>query len=157
MRQSRGRGVWVPAFAGTTSIGPPRHRHRTLISAEALLESDSVSRQPGESRYVNFTDPNFLGGRRSAWSAGPGRVVYYQCLTPEQEERRKWGGGVCIESISVMWSSDEHGALTHVDGATTARAFDIAVGSDLKAVQVRLGSPRSFLHASAVIGYLILC
>jgi hypothetical protein len=93
-----------------------------LISAEALLESDRVSRQPGESRYVNFTDPNFLGGRRSAWSAGPGRVVYYQCLTPEQEERRKrtlvykWGGGVCTESISVMWSSDEHGALTHVDG-----------------------------------------
>ncbi|MCP3466928.1 hypothetical protein [Bradyrhizobium sp. CCGUVB23] len=48
--------------------------------------------------------------------------VYHQCLTPEQEERRKrtlvykWGGGVCMESISVMWSSDEHGDLTHVEG-----------------------------------------
>ncbi len=49
-------------------------------------------------------------------------VVYYHCLTPEQEERRKrmlvykWGGVVCTESISVMWSSDEHGALTHIEG-----------------------------------------
>jgi hypothetical protein len=52
----------------------------------------------------------------------PVGVVYYQCLTPEQEETRKktlvyeWGGGVCTESISVMWSSDEHGALTHIEG-----------------------------------------
>jgi hypothetical protein len=52
----------------------------------------------------------------------PVGVVYYQCLTPEQEERRKrtlaykWGGGVCTESISVMWSSDERGALTRVEG-----------------------------------------
>jgi hypothetical protein len=49
-------------------------------------------------------------------------VVYHQCLTPEQQERRKrtliykWGGGVCTESISVVWSSDQHGALTHVEG-----------------------------------------
>ncbi len=49
-------------------------------------------------------------------------VVYRRCLTPEQEERRKrtlvyeWGGGVCMKSISVIWSSDEHGALTHVEG-----------------------------------------
>jgi hypothetical protein len=49
-------------------------------------------------------------------------AVYYQCLTPDQEEIRKrtlvykWGGGVCTESISVMWSSDEHGALSHIDG-----------------------------------------
>ncbi|MGY4319839.1 hypothetical protein [Bradyrhizobium sp. JR3.5] len=52
----------------------------------------------------------------------PVGVAYYQCLTPEQEERRKrtlvykWGGGVCMESISVIWSSDERGALTHIDG-----------------------------------------
>jgi hypothetical protein len=53
----------------------------------------------------------------------PVGVVFYQCLTPEQEEKRtrtlvyKWGGGVCIESISVVWSSDELGALTHVEGS----------------------------------------
>lgn len=52
----------------------------------------------------------------------PVGAVFYQCLTPEQEERRKrtlvykWGGGVCTESISVMWTSDEHGALTHIEG-----------------------------------------
>ncbi len=52
----------------------------------------------------------------------PVGVVFYQCLNPEQEEKRKrtlaykWGGGVCIESISVVWSSDELGALTHVEG-----------------------------------------
>ena len=52
----------------------------------------------------------------------PVGAVYYLCLTPEQEERRKrtlvykWGGVVCTESISVMWSSDEHGALTHIEG-----------------------------------------
>lgn len=52
----------------------------------------------------------------------PVGVLYYQCLTREQEERRKrtleyrWGGGVCMQSISVIWSSDEQGALTHVEG-----------------------------------------
>jgi hypothetical protein len=52
----------------------------------------------------------------------PVGVVYYRCLTPEQEERRKrtlvykWGGGVCMESLSVTWSSDDQGALTHVEG-----------------------------------------
>ena len=52
----------------------------------------------------------------------PVGVVFRRCLTPEQEEKRKrtlvyeWGGGVCIESISVIWSSDELGALTHVEG-----------------------------------------
>jgi hypothetical protein len=49
-------------------------------------------------------------------------VVHYRCPTPEQEEKRKrtlvykWGGGVCSESITVMWSSDERGALAHVEG-----------------------------------------
>jgi hypothetical protein len=43
-------------------------------------------------------------------------------LTPEQNEERKrtlvykWSGGVCTESISVIWSSDELGALTHIEG-----------------------------------------
>ena len=52
----------------------------------------------------------------------PVGVVFHQCLTPEQEEKRKrtlvykWGGGVCIDSISVIWSSDELGALTYVEG-----------------------------------------
>jgi hypothetical protein len=52
----------------------------------------------------------------------PVGVAFYQCLTPEQEEKRRrmlvyeWGGGVCIESITVVWSSDELGALTHVEG-----------------------------------------
>jgi hypothetical protein len=52
----------------------------------------------------------------------PLRVVFQWCLTPEQEEKRKrtleykWGGGVCTESVSVIWSSDELGALTHVQG-----------------------------------------
>jgi hypothetical protein len=49
-------------------------------------------------------------------------AVYRQCLTPEQEEKRrrtlvyKWSGGVCSESISVTWSSDQRGALTHIEG-----------------------------------------
>lgn len=52
----------------------------------------------------------------------PVGVVFHQCLTPDQEEKRKrtlvykWGGGVCIDSISVIWSSDELGALTYVEG-----------------------------------------
>lgn len=52
----------------------------------------------------------------------PVGAVYYHCLTPEQEERRKrtlvykWGGGVCTESIFVVWSNDEHDALTHIEG-----------------------------------------
>lgn len=52
----------------------------------------------------------------------PLRVAFQRCLTPEQEEKRKrtleykWGGGVCTESVSVIWSSDELGALTHVQG-----------------------------------------
>jgi hypothetical protein len=49
-------------------------------------------------------------------------AVFYQCPTPEQNEQSKrtlvykWGGGVCMQSISVEWSSDEHGALTRVEG-----------------------------------------
>lgn len=52
----------------------------------------------------------------------PAGVIYHQCLTPEQEERRKrtlvyqWGGGVCTETIAVSWWSDDHGALSRVDG-----------------------------------------
>ena len=51
-----------------------------------------------------------------------GRSGLYRCLTPEQDEKRKrtlvykWSGGVCTESISVIWSSDELGALTHIEG-----------------------------------------
>lgn len=53
----------------------------------------------------------------------PAGVVFYLCLTPEQEEKRKrtlvykWGGGVCVSTISVVWSSDETNALTHVEGS----------------------------------------
>jgi hypothetical protein len=52
----------------------------------------------------------------------PVGVIFYRCLTPEQEERRKrtlvykWGGGICTESIYVIWSRDELGTLTHVEG-----------------------------------------
>jgi len=49
-------------------------------------------------------------------------VIFYQCLTPAQEEQRKrtlvykWGGGICTEFVYVTWSSDELGTLTHVGG-----------------------------------------
>jgi hypothetical protein len=52
----------------------------------------------------------------------PVGVIFYRCLTPEQEEQRrrtlvyKWGGGICTEFIHVIWSRDELGTLTHVEG-----------------------------------------
>jgi hypothetical protein len=52
----------------------------------------------------------------------PVGVIFNRCLTLEQEEQRRrtlvyrWGGGICSESIYVIWSSDELGELTHVEG-----------------------------------------
>ena len=54
--------------------------------------------------------------------AAPAGVVSYQCLTAKQEDERKrtlvykWGGGFCVSTISVVWSSDETNALTHIQG-----------------------------------------
>ncbi|HEV2504900.1 MAG TPA: hypothetical protein VGV39_17625 [Mesorhizobium sp.] len=59
----------------------------------------------------------------------PAGVVSYQCLTSKQEEERKrtlvykWGGGFCVNTISVVWSSDETNALTHVEGSYYGRCL----------------------------------
>ncbi|MGA2293025.1 hypothetical protein [Bradyrhizobium sp.] len=50
-------------------------------------------------------------------------ILLDQGFRPEQKDKRKrtlvyeWGGLGCVESISVVWSSDELGALTHVEGS----------------------------------------
>lgn len=59
----------------------------------------------------------------------PAGVVFYPCLTAKQEEERKrtlvykWGSGVCMNTISVIWSSNEMNALTHVEGTYYGRCL----------------------------------
>jgi hypothetical protein len=48
-------------------------------------------------------------------------VVYYGCLTEEQEKVRQrtlvyeWGLIVCVDRVSVRWSADDHGGITNVE------------------------------------------
>jgi hypothetical protein len=52
----------------------------------------------------------------------PVGVVFYRCPTPQEEEQRKrtlvyeWTNGICGQTLFVIWSSNELGALTDVRG-----------------------------------------
>jgi len=53
----------------------------------------------------------------------PVGVIYLTCLTADQKEKLErtlkytWGNGVCSEFVQVMWSADDGGEITHVQGS----------------------------------------
>jgi hypothetical protein len=86
-------------------------------------ESDLKSTLLGQGfRPVDSPPPNCIPPGHQA----PVVVISYRCLTPEQEMQRrrtlvyKWSDGICAQSVYVVWSSDDLGILTHIEGSYDA-------------------------------------
>jgi hypothetical protein len=61
---------------------------------------------------------------RPGYCSPPGQAApNYTCLTADQDEKRKrtllykWENGVCVYSISIVWSADDRGGITHIEGS----------------------------------------
>jgi len=50
-------------------------------------------------------------------------VIYNTCLTADQKEKLErtlkytWGNGVCSEFVQIMWSANDRGEITRVQGS----------------------------------------